>query len=344
MTELVLPETRFQANRIGIGVVGYGYWGPNLARNFARLPGTRIAVIVEPDRHRQVAAKLEHPEALVFANAEEALTAPELDAVVIAAPPPTHYELARAALRAGKHVLIEKPFTTGLAPASDIVAEAQRANRILLVDYTFLYAPAVEILISIVQGGDIGEPIYVECTRTNLAHFDPSIGVIRDLAIHDLAILDALFGCEPTIMSACRRPSYESKPEDFSFIRLDYGGVAVHLHANCIGPVKIRRMTIGGTRGLVVYDDVEPVEKLRIFQHGRGASMTELRTGYRDGPVHSPKILPDEPLARVATHFMDCMQQGAVPRTDGRSALRILAAIEAVERLLARQSGPAFTS
>jgi predicted dehydrogenase len=344
MTDVVLPESPYLANRLAIGVVGYGYWGPNLARNFARLPGARIAVIAEPDRHRRVVAKLDHPEASVIANAEEAPNFPEIDAMVVATPPARHHELARAALKAGKHVLVEKPFTTGLAPASDLVAQAQRANRVLLIDYTFLYAPAVEILISIVQGGDIVEPIYVECTRTNLARFDPSIGIIRDLAIHDLAILDAVFGCEPTVVSACRRPSHESAPEDFSFISLDYAGVAAHLHVNCIGPVKIRRMTIGGTRGLVVYDDVEPVEKLRIFRHGRGASTIELRTGYRDGPVHSPKIPPDEPLARVAMHFMDCIQNGAVPRTDGRSALRVLAVIESVEQLLARQSGSAFSS
>jgi predicted dehydrogenase len=316
---------------IGIAIVGYGYWGPNLARNFARLPGVQIAAIADPDPVRQAAAARDHPAARVGADVENTIVGAEIDAVVVATPPSHHRTIALAALSANKHVLIEKPFTTSVAAAHEVVAAADAAGCALMVDHTFVYAPAVEVLVSSIQGGDIGDVIYVESTRTNLARFDAAIGVLRDLAIHDFAILDRIFAAVPRIASVRARRPVGDEPEDFAFVALDYAGVPVHLHVDCLSPVKIRRMIVGGARGVVVYDDIEAIEKIRIFQRGRGATLSDLRTGYRDGPVLSPPIPPIEPLARVAVHFVACIRTGATPLTDGRSALRILATTEAAE-------------
>ncbi len=252
---------------IGIAVLGYGYWGPKLARNFAGRSDVEIVAIADPDDARRGLAARDYPNAKILADAPSAIARPDVDAVVIATPPHQHCALALAAIAADKHILIEKPCGRDLGEARIIVAAASASKRIFMVDHTFLFAPAVAALASIVRGGELGDLVYVESARTNLARFDPSIGVVRDLAVHDLAILDHVIGRVPTVISAHnRRPP--GAPEDFAFLALDYEGVPAHLHVDCISPVKIRRMTIGGTKGTVIYDDVEPVEKIRVYQRG----------------------------------------------------------------------------
>jgi len=326
---------------IGVAIIGYGYWGPNLARNFARLPGVQIAAIADPDPARRLAASHDHPSARVEADAASAIAAPAVDAVVIAAPPSEHRALAIAALERGRHVLLEKPPATDLPAARDMVAVAARRGCIFMVDHTFVFAPAVNALAAMVRGGEVGELAFIESTRTNLARFDPAIGVIRDLAVHDLAILDHMLARQPVRIAARGRRSAGGGPEEVALIALDYdNGLLVHLHVNCISPVKIRRMAIGGTRGLAIYDDIEQTEKVRLYLHDRDADKetrggTALRIGYRTGTVTSPAVAPTEPLARVVEHFVDCVRSGAQPLTGGTFALRVLAAAEAAERSLA---------
>ncbi len=326
---------------IGIAVIGYGYWGPNLARNFARVPGAHIAAIADPDSARRQAASHDHPAARIEADAANAIAAPAVNAVAIATPPARHGAIAMAAIERGLHVLVEKPPATNLASARAMVAAAARRSCIFMVDHTFVFAPAVSALNAVVRAGDIGELLFIESTRTNLARFDPATGVIRDLAVHDLAILDHMLARRPIRVAARGRRPPGGGPEEVAFIALDYAdGLLVQLHVNCISPVKIRRMAIGGTRGLAIYDDIEQTEKVRLYLHDPGIDRearngTALRIGYRTGTVTSPAESPTEPLMLVAEHFIDCVRSGAPPLTDGTFALRVLAAADAAERSLA---------
>lgn len=318
---------------IGVAVLGYGYWGPNLARNFAALPGARVIAIAEPDAARRAVAARTHPDVHMEVDAKRAIALPGVDAVVIATPPAQHMALALAAIAAGKHVLVEKPCGLTLGEARAIVGAASARRVTLMVDHTFVFAPAVEVLSSIVRAGEIGELVYAESIRTNLAQFDTSISVVRDLAVHDLSILDRVIGGSPSVLSVSGR-ARPRQPEDFAFVSLEYGHLPVRLHVDCISPVKIRRMTLGGTNATIVYDDVEPVEKIRLYRRHE-ASRTELRTGYRTGPVSCPPVIAEEALSRMAAHFLHCVESGAEPITGGNSILRLLLAIEAAEEILA---------
>jgi predicted dehydrogenase len=318
---------------IGVGVIGYGYWGPKLARNFAANDGARLVAIADPNPTRRQAAALDHPSARIAANPADLIDASDVDAVAIATPPAFHHALAIAAFEHGKHVLIEKPPGLDHAAARDISCAARRS--VLMIDHTFVFAPAVSTLEAIIRSGDIGEPMFAESIRTNLARFDATIGVIRDLAVHDIAILEHVLGRRPITVSA-RGPRTGGRPEELAFIALTYGdGLIAHVHVNCISPVKIRRLTIGGAGGLAIYDDIEPVEKIRIFGRANGADLDSLRTGYRSGPVRSPAITPEEPLARVVQHFLGCIDSGEAPLTNGTFGLRVLGVIDAAERSLA---------
>jgi predicted dehydrogenase len=315
---------------IGVAILGYGYWGPKLARNFAALPGVRIISIADPDDTCRATAGRDHPEARIETDPLRAIAVPGVDAVVISTPPTSHFRLALAALEVSKHVLVEKPCGSSSREVRRIAEAAKERGCTLMVDYTFVFAPAVEVLLSIVHGNELGELIYIENVRTNLARFDPSIGVVRDLAVHDFSILDYVFGrCVPNLLSA-RNRKLRGEPEDFAFLALDYAGVPAHLHVNCVSPVKVRRMTIGGSRGTVIYDDVEPVEKIRLYRKGELA-LGDARVAYHSGMVVSPPVAPEEPLARVTAHFVKCIDTGERPLTDGDFALRIFSTIEAAE-------------
>ena len=325
---------------IGVGLIGYGYWGPNLARNIASATGARLIAIAEVDEARRQAAAHDHPAAWITANANEIIAAPAIDAVAIATTPADHCSLAIAALDRRRHVLVEKPPATDLASARDMIRAAERNDCIFMVDHTFVFAPAVSTLVASIRTGDIGQLMYIESTRTNLARFDPTVGVIRDLAVHDLAILSHLLERSQSSVSA-HGHRLTAGPEEMAFLRLDYhDGLLVHIHVNCTSPVKIRRMSIGGTRGLAIYDDIEQNEKIRIFQRHAETEIGSrdemaLRVGYRSGTVTSPTVAPIEPLAHVVQHFIECVRTGARPVTDGTFALRVLAAVDAAERSLA---------
>ncbi|MGO4716619.1 Gfo/Idh/MocA family protein [Bradyrhizobium sp. 2TAF24] len=319
---------------IGMAVVGYGYWGQKLARNVAGQNRARLVAIAEPNAARGDRARHDHPVALIEGDALAAVTAPGVEAVVIATPPAQHRAVALAAIAAGKNVLIEKPCGASLDDARAIVAAAQARGLVLMVDHTFIYAPAVEALAQAV--GELGDLVYVESTRTNLARFDSAAGVVRDLAIHDLAILDHVLGRTARLVTA-RGRTPPGEHEDFAFLTLDYAGLPAHLHVDCLSPVKIRRITIGGTRGTVIFDDVEPVEKIRLYRRG-DMSAAELRAGLRSGEIASPPVSSAEPLARCVAHFIDCIADGRRPLTDGASALRLLSVVEDAERQLTAAS------
>lgn len=325
------------ADEIGVGVIGLGYWGPNLVRNFHECPRTRPAAFADrdPKRRRQMQAR--YPAPRVFAEAEELIACDEVDAVAIAVPVAAHFRLAAAALAAGKHVLLEKPMTASVSDAEALCVAARESGRVLLTDHTFLYSAAVRRLREIVASGELGELQYVDSTRINLGLFQSDVNVVWDLAPHDLSIVHFLTGREPRALRAVGRAHAGAGRTDQAHLLLDYGPeLMAHVHVSWLSPVKVRRTIVGGTRRTVVYDDNDPLEKLRVYDRG-----VEVRRSpddihralvqYRLGDMTAPHIPAGEALAELARHFAACILDGEQPLTGpeaGAAVVRLLAAAD----------------
>jgi predicted dehydrogenase len=327
---------------IGIGVVGYGYWGPNLVRNFQEVNGARVVGVCDLRPERLDEVRRRYPGALATDSARELIGHPDVDAVAIATPVSTHYPLALAALRAGKHVLVEKPLASSAEQASRLIDEADRRKRVLLVDHTFLYTGAVRKIRELIEQGELGEIYYYDSVRVNLGLFQHDVNVVWDLAVHDLAIMDHLLGAEPCSVSATAVSHVASRPENIAYLTLRFPSNQIaHIHVNWLAPVKIRRTLIGGSRKMVVYDDLEPSEKVKVydkgltFRPGREA-VNELPFTYRTGDVWVPHLDPTEALRREAEFFVDCVQNGRQPHDEVLSGLRVVRILEAATRSMAR--------
>ena len=322
---------------VGIGVIGYGYWGPNLVRNFSEIPNSRVVGVADISAERRDAAKARNPSVMVSVDPAEVIEHPDVGAVAIAAPVNTHYELAAAALRAGRHVLVEKPLAATSHAASALVAEAARRNRVLLVDHTFVYTGAVRKIVEMVRSGVLGDIHYYDSVRVNLGIFQSDVNVIWDLAVHDLAILDVVMGEHPVAVSAVGMSHVPGQPENIAYLTLFYRGRRIaHLHVNWLAPVKVRRTLIGCRDKMIVYDDLEPSEKVKIYD--RGATLSEdpesrynLYVSYRYGDMLAPRLDTAEGLRVEAIHFIECIRSGARPITDGASGLRIVRILEAAQ-------------
>ena len=255
---------------IRLGLVGFGFWGPLLARNVHAHAGMGLAAVCDADPGRRAEAQRLFPGARVFARAPELLTDPHLDAVAIAVPAVMHFQMALDGLRAGKHVFVEKPLATSLDEAERLVDEATRRDLVLMVDHTFLFSSAVRRLATLVAEGTLGALRYYDSTRTALGRFAGDVNVLWDLAVHDLAVLDRLIA-EPPLAIAAHGAAHGPGPgSDVAFVTARYSGdLLAHLHVNRIAPVKLRRTLVGGSRGAALWDDLEPVEKLRVFHGGR---------------------------------------------------------------------------
>ena len=329
-----------------IGLAGFGYWGPNLARNFAALDGVSVAAIADALPHRRAAAKSAYPAARIDGDAAALIADSALDALLIATPPATHAALAAAALEAGKHVLAEKPLAGTAAEAARLGMLATRARRVLMVDHPHVYAPAVRAMRALVASGELGAPLFADAMRANLARFDADIGVIDDLAVHDLAILDYVLGEAPRAVAATARAHAPGETENLALLTLHYESALVaHVHANRISPVKVRRLMLGGARKLAAFDDLEPAAKLTIhdralFAEGDVPLEHALRTGYRAGDALVPRLDAAEPLAAMAAHFVECIRSGAAPPTGAGGAARLLAVVEAARRSIATGGRP----
>ncbi len=320
---------------IGVAVVGYGYWGPNLARNFAVTEGARLTCIAECCEERRDRARHDHPSALVVSSEEEAIEWWETDAVVIATPVTSHYEIAKAALRAGKHVLVEKPFVATSAEADDLIEEARRADRLLMVDHTFPYTDAVRALKRMIDDGELGQLHYYDSVRVNLGLFQHDVNVIWDLAVHDLSILEYLLDRQPCAVSATGMSHVPGQPENIAFVTLFYeDDLIAHLHVNWMSPVKVRRTLVGGSRRMVVYNDLEVDEKLRVYDSGVTLetdpdNIHAMRVGYRTGDLSVPKLGGVEALGRLASHFVECAGGKAEPVTGAESGRNVVRVLEA---------------
>jgi predicted dehydrogenase len=320
---------------INIGVLGYGYWGPNLVRNFAETPGTVLAAVADLDSKKLELVQRRYPAIKTTTRFQDLLQDPAIDAIAIATPVGTHFELGIAALRAGKHLWLEKPMTETLLQARKLLDEADRRQRIIFVDHTFIYTGAVRKMGELIKSGDLGSVYYYDSTRVNLGLFQRDVNVISDLAVHDFSILDYLLGEPPAAVSASGTNHFPGTPENLAYITLFYdSGTIAHANVSWLAPVKVRQILVGGSKRMIIYDDVEPSEKVKVYD--KGISFTEdpkqiyeMRVGYRTGDMWAPKLDATEALRMGSEHFVDCLQHGKVPQTDGQLGVRVVELIEA---------------
>jgi predicted dehydrogenase len=328
---------------ISIGVIGCGYWGPNLIRNFVENERAALRWICDTDEHRLREFGRRYPSARIAADYHELLADPALDAVVMATPVATHYQFVKDALRAGKHVLVEKPFTTSMREAEELMRLAETAGRTLMVDHTFVYTGAVRKIKEIVESGELGELLYFDSVRINLGLFQRDINVVWDLAPHDLSIMDFIVGREPVALTATGSSHIEPGVENIAYVMLRFADQFIaHFHFNWLAPVKIRRTFIAGSRKMIVYDDIEPTEKVRVYDRGVTTNRIEsdsdkeaaYRTlvSYRTGDVWVPKLDSTEALAHVTAEFLDAIRDRRRPLTDGASGLRVVRLLEAAQQ------------
>jgi predicted dehydrogenase len=331
---------------INIGVVGYGYWGPNLVRNFSGAADAQVRAVSDLDEQRLALVKRRFPAVEVTTDFHSLLASPDIDAVAIATPVSSHFNLALAALRAGKHVFIEKPLTETAEQAEQLIAEANKRGLVLHVDHTFIYTGAVRKMRSLVEDGELGELYYYDSVRVNLGLFQPDVDVIWDLAVHDLSIMDYVFSSKPAAVSAAGMSHVEGKPTNVAFLTIFFEDNAIaHLHVNWLAPVKIRRTLIGGSRKMIVYDDLEPSEKVKVYD--KGITMDggkedsyQQRIGYRTGDMWAPKLDVTEALLVEVDHFVRCIQNQEPSLSDGQAGLRVVQILEAASRSLNERGRP----
>ena len=330
---------------INLAVIGYGYWGPNLARNFAETEGARTAVVCDQDPQRLAKAKVKHPMAELTGDYAAVLANPAIHAVAIATPVRTHYELARRALEAGKHVLVEKPLTMRVEHAEELCALADRQGRVLMVDHVFIYSPPVLAMKEIVDSGRLGKLFFIDSVRINLGLFQHDVNVVWDLAPHDLSIVDHLVGRLPRSLSAFGAVHTGNDIEDVAYLNLDYGdGLIANFHVNWLSPVKVRSMILGGGDQSLIYNDLDASEKIKVYNRGISIAKTQeerrqVLINYRSGDVWSPNLANAEPLAKMAAHFIECAAQGKRPLTDGQAGLRIVRILNAAQHSIKAQGG-----
>jgi predicted dehydrogenase len=331
---------------IRIGVIGFGYWGPNLVRNFAEAPGASVSFVSDLSAERLEIAARRYPGIRTSTQARDLIESPEVDAVVIATPVDTHFDLALAALQAGKHVLVEKPLASSSEQALRLVEEADRRRLVLMVDHTFAYSSPVAKMRELTAAGELGDIYYFDSVRINLGLFQRDVNVLWDLAVHDLSIMDFVLGRQPVAVSATGLAHIDAQPENIAYLTLFFEDRLIgHVHANWLAPVKVRRTLLSGSRRMIVYDDLEASEKIKVYDRGISLnpspeSIYQMRIGYRAGDMWAPQLAVREALAVEAAHFVDCVTTGTQPRTDGHAGLRIVRLLEAASRSMAEQGRP----
>jgi len=339
-------QTHPKTSKVGIAVIGYGYWGPNLVRNFADSQDAAVVAVGDLSSTRLDVAARRYPGIRTTTNVRALLTDPSVDAVAIATPVRDHFELALAALRAGKHVLVEKPMTETSEQARRLIDEAARRRLVLMVDHTFVYTPAVQKIRDIVAAKTLGTIYYYDSIRVNLGLFQRDVNVIWDLAVHDFAIIDYALAERPLAVSANGASHVPESPENIAYITVFYeSGMIGHINVNWLAPVKVRKTLIGGSEKMIVFDDLEPSEKLKIYDKGVTVRddperLKQMLIGYRAGDMWAPQIATREALSTEVEHFLGCIKSGAAPITDGNAGLRVVELLEATTRSMQRRGDP----
>lgn len=323
------------ANTLRVGVVGYGYWGPNLVRNFSESENTSVTMVADLSAARLALAERRFPGVRTTRTVADILSANDVDAVAIATPVNTHFELGMAVLRAGRHLWLEKPMTETADEARILADEAERRGLVCYVDHTFVYTSAVRKIGDIVQSGDLGKMFYYDSTRINLGLFQHDVNVIADLGVHDFAILDYLMQEQPEAVSASGVNHFPGTPENLAHLTLYYGsGMMAHINVSWLSPVKVRQVLLSGSKQMIVYDDLLPSEKIKVYDSGvhfteDPAEVERLRVSYRTGDMWAPRLDETEALRVAVDHFASCVANRKAPLTDARLGVRIVELIEA---------------
>jgi len=326
-----------------IGVIGYGYWGPNLVRNFHETTGAQVTCVADKNPKRLDLLRSRYPGVKTVRDEQELFASPEVDAVAVSTPVSTHADLTIAALRAGKHVLVEKPMAETSAKCRTMIEEAKRAGRTLMVDHTFPFTGAVRKIRELIQGGELGDIYYYDSARVYLGLFQHDVSVIWDLAVHDLSIIDYILTDKPVAVSCTGISHMKGQTENTAYLTLFFAANTIaHIHVNWLAPVKLRQTLIGGSRKMIVYDDLEPTEKIKIYDKGvtletNPASIHEMKVGYRTGDMWAPKLDGSEALRLLARHFMDCIAEGKTPITSAESGCRVVRIMEAATESMAKR-------
>ena len=322
-----------------IGVIGCGYWGPNLLRNFAENEGAQLRWICDLDEKRLGAMGRRYPAARTTNDYRTLIADADLDGVAVVTPVATHYQIAKEALAAGKHVLMEKPLTATVREAEELIELAERNRRVLMVDHTFVYTGAVRKMKEILASGELGDLLYFDSVRINLGLFQRDINVLWDLAPHDLSVMDYLIDRQPAGVSALGSCHIEPGIENIAYLVMRFADDFIaHFHFNWLAPVKIRRTLIAGSRKMILYDDIEPTEKVRVYDKGVTANRIGDReadyqtlVSYRTGDVWAPKLDATEALHHVVAEFLDSIRAARKPLTDGEAGLRVVRILEAAQ-------------
>jgi len=331
---------------IGIGVIGYGYWGPNLVRNFAECKDASVKMVCDLRREQLEKVERRYPGARVTTTPADVWNDPAVDAVVIATPVQYHYDLALAALQAGKHVLVEKPITSTSEQANRLIEEAAKRHLVLMVDHTFVYTGAVRKMRELAETGELGDIYYYDSVRINLGLFQHDVNVLWDLAVHDLSIMDFVLRQQAVAVSATGLAHVQGRPENIAYMTMFFeGSLIAHVHANWLSPVKVRRTLLSGSRRMVVFDDLEASEKIKVYDRGISVNPSpdnvyQMLIGYRAGDMWAPQIAVSEALAVEAAHFVACIRDSATPITDGEAGLHVVRLLEAATKSMAVQGRP----
>jgi predicted dehydrogenase len=321
-----------------VGVIGYGYWGPNLVRNFSEAPGSSAVVVSDTRPDRLTLAKTRYPSIETTDDYEALIHNPQVDAVAIATPVSSHHKLMMAALKAGKHVFVEKPMAASVVECEQALEEAARRSLLLHVDHTFVYTGAVRKIHEMVSGGEIGEPYYYDSVRVNLGLFQHDVNVIWDLAVHDISIMDYIFTHKPVAVSTTGISHVKGEPENIAYVTLFFDNDFIaHIHVNWLAPVKVRRTLIGGSQKMIVYDDLEPSEKIKVYDKGitlkpGPEDVYQMLIGYRTGDMWAPQLDMSEALRVETSHFAECVAAGKPSLTSGEAGLRVVQVLEAATR------------
>jgi len=327
---------------VRVAVIGLGYWGPNLVRNIAASASTELVAICDFDQGRLDSIGAQFPSARKVHDAADIFAADDVDAVCVATPVASHYDLVKGALAAGKHVLVEKPFVQSVAEATELVELADERGVTLMLDHVFLYSPAVRKLFETVESGELGTLNFVDSVRINLGIVQHDVNVLWDLAAHDLSIMDHLIGRAPKSVLAVGEGHSGNGLADVAYLHVDYGdGLMASVHVNWLSPVKIRHFMVGGSRKSALYNDLDPSEKLKIYDRGVDAtpdpeSKRRVAVSYRSGDVVAPRLESVEPLRAMIEHFAHCAETGEVPISGGRQGLRIVRILAAAEESLTK--------
>jgi predicted dehydrogenase len=322
---------------VKVGIIGFGYWGPNLVRNFNLANDCRVVGVADPRPERLIQLGRLYSNIKGYSKADDLINNKDINAVIIATPVSTHFELAKKALMQGKHVLLEKPMTSSVREAEILIILARDMKLLLMVDHTFLYTGAVSKMKQLIANGELGKIKYLDSTRINLGLFQPDINVLWDLAPHDISILNYMIDEQPYSVNATGITHTSNEIENIAYLTVNYkSGFIAHFNCSWTSPVKLRTMLIGGDQKMILYNDLEPTEKVKIYdsgyKHSRIEDKTRILVDYRIGDIHVPKLNTSEALLEMANDFISCIRNNSEPKSSFRIGLEVVKILEASNR------------